>query len=368
MEHLAAWISSRAEEAERDGQGLFQEMTRLHENGLLVACIPPAFGGSGLGLGPDTATRTFEILRRIGRASLPVARLFEGHMNAVKLVALYGSDQQKIKTFGDEVPNGAVMGVWGAEGACPVTYEEQADGSAVLHGQKAFASGLSCVSKAIITAKAGIPGSPSRLLLLDVTAQERQDASAWQANGMKATLSGVFDFEGFLAGLETFLGRAGDYEQEPHFDGGVWRYCAAHIGGAEALIQQTVDIMDARGQLNDPMQLSRIGNVIARCRAAASLVREWAFIIETAADDRGIPPQQAAAGALLARCFVSDMAIEVLQQCDRCLGTTAHMSGSAVGRVRRDLSLYIRQAAPDAKLLKATGTVLASARQTEGLW
>ena len=60
--------------------------------GLLVAALPEAAGGEGVGTSPHTARDTATLLRRLGRADLSAARLFEGHVNAVKLIALHGGD------------------------------------------------------------------------------------------------------------------------------------------------------------------------------------------------------------------------------------------------------------------------------------
>jgi alkylation response protein AidB-like acyl-CoA dehydrogenase len=365
---ICAWISDRAAESESRPTGLDIEIDRLREAGLLTACLPKAFGGSAIGLEESTAGMTFDILRWLGRASLPVARLFEGHMNALKLVALYGSPSQQNAIFEKVATHGRLLGVWAADGAKPVTYALRDDGSVLLHGQKAFASGLGCVSDALITASPTNAAGRGRLLLVEVTSACRQDKAAWRANGMKATLSGTVNFDDVPAPTECFIGESGDYEKEPHFDGGVWRYCAAHIGGAEGLINASLEVAELRRQLNDPLQQHRFGQAIAKCRAAASLVREWATRVEASVSCLEEEARQAAAGAILARSVVYDMCVDVLQLCERGIGTAAHMDGTTIDRLRRDLSLYIRQAAPDAKFLRATDQLLQRPDRDQSLW
>jgi alkylation response protein AidB-like acyl-CoA dehydrogenase len=366
LEILAGTILSRATQTEASGSGLSEEMALLHQGRLLLACAPAEFGGIGLGQNRETAVLAFEILRRLGRASLPVTRLFEGHMNALKLIALYGSDDAQARLF-KGVSNGQVFGVWGADGRPAVTYEI-GDGAAVLSGQKAFASGLGCVGVAIITAASVAAPGTSRLFCVDVSDVGRQNAAAWTAAGMKATLSGTFEFEGLGVGPNDFLGESGDYQKEPHFDGGVWRYCAAHIGGAESLIDRTLEAMADRGHLKDPIQLARLGRIIGSCRAAASLVREWAIKAESPSEDQRETAGEIAASVVLARTFVADMVIDVLQQCERCLGTSAHLQNTTIERIRRDLSLYIRQAAPDAKHVHASEQLCAPSKGPSALW
>ena len=372
LEATSEWISANGRRAEESGEGLGREMSRLHRDGLLFGCVPRAFGGAGIGQDGKEAVTTFEILRRLGRASLPVARLFEGHINAVKLIALYGHHELKTELFG-VISHGAILGVWGADGSRAVTYELQPDDTAILSGTKIFASGLGCVTHAVVPAKSAADLTVTRLFVVEVSEAERQDAAAWTAAGMKSTLSGHYKLDGLRIVPGRMLGQPGDYEREPYFDGGVWRYCAAHVGGAEALIDHALSALMKRNHPENPFDLARMGRAIGSCRAAAALVREWSVRVESAGmasvgNGKIDSSEEAMAGALLARAFVANMAMEVLQDCERCLGTSAHMTDTAVERLRRDLSLYIRQASPDAKLLKATRALWPPYRDGLSLW
>ena len=63
-------------------------MAALHEAGLLTAVLPMKCGGAGL-----TGLSLSEVLRSIGSGSLPLGRLFEGHVNALELVLRYGNHE-----------------------------------------------------------------------------------------------------------------------------------------------------------------------------------------------------------------------------------------------------------------------------------
>lgn len=60
-----------------------------------------------------TLEQLFEALVAIGRASLSAGRLFEGHVNAIKLLNLYAPGQS---------PDG-LLGIWGADSPDPVRIE-----------------------------------------------------------------------------------------------------------------------------------------------------------------------------------------------------------------------------------------------------
>lgn len=348
---LMDWLTERADMAETDPAGLAPEMDALRQAGLLTACLPGTEGGEGLGLNGETALGAFELLRRLGRANLSVARLFEGHMNAVKLLHLYDGPGLR-ERIAPAVRNGALLGVWGADGARPLR-GLATGGRLQLEGEKIFASGLGLVRFAIVTLRDGAADDgPARLALVDVSDPERQDPSAWKGSGMRATVSGRFDFSGLEIDAGHVIGHPGDYAREPHFEGGIWRYCAAHLGGAEALVALWHGALATRGRLDDPMQLGRYARAVSLCWAMASLLRETARTVEAAMGERETI-DEAVAAALLARQFVEESCVEILQLAEKSLGTAAYVTGTAIERVRRDLSMFLRQAAPDAKLLKA---------------
>ena len=81
----------------------------------------------------------FDALVALGRANLSAGRIFEGHVNAIKLLDLYGSGER---------PSG-LLGIWGADGPDPVRIE-----NGILRGQKLFASGADVLDHVIVTAMA----------------------------------------------------------------------------------------------------------------------------------------------------------------------------------------------------------------------
>ena len=267
--------------------------------------------------------------------------------------------------------NGALLGVWGADGRRPLRFSRHGD-RLRLDGEKAFASGLGLVRFAVVTLREqggpdGAEAGPARLAAVDVSDRARQDPAAWTASGMRATASGRFDFTGLEIEGDQCLGLPGDYEREPHFEGGIWRYCAIHLGGADSLVELWRAALAARGRLADPLQLTRYARAMALCRAMASLLRDTALSVEAAAGGDPARIDAAVADALLARQFTEESCVEILALAEKSLGTAAHVAGSPIERVRRDLSMFIRQAAPDAKLLKA-GHLLANAAAATRPW
>lgn len=345
-------LAERADGAEADPAGLAPEMEAIAQAGLLVACLPVDDGGQGLGLRPETASDAFGLLRRMGRANLSVARLFEGHMNAVKLLHLYAGSALRERVV-PAIRQGGLLGVWGADGPRPLRLA-RVGGRLRLEGEKYFASGLGLVRFAVVTLRDDSEeDGPVRLALVDVSDPARQDAGAWTASGMRATVSGRFDFTGLEIDAVHLIGQPGAYMREPHFEGGIWRYCAAHLGGAEALVGLWRGHLARCGRLDDPMQLVRYARAVSLCQAMTSLLREICQQVEASVHGGDEAIDAAVAAALLARQFVEESCVEILQLAEKSVGAAAYVTGTSIERVRRDLSLFLRQAAPDAKLLKA---------------
>jgi alkylation response protein AidB-like acyl-CoA dehydrogenase len=277
-------------------------------------------------------------LRRVGAANLPVGRLFEGHINALYLARIHG-DASAAERVNSLVKQGAFLGVWGADGAVPVGLSP--DG-ATLVGQKNFASGLGTVSHAVVTV---CSGPDVRLALVGVRDATRSDPSVWTMQGMRATASGCYDFNGIPVADILWLGAPGDYLTEPHFVGGVWRIAALQIGGALGLLAEAADILRARDRLAAPAQMARLSAVVIQSLGASALVTRAAI---AAAPKAVQTPDQAAAISAAARLLTEEVALDAIRTVEQCLGLGHFEEASATNRKARDLAVYLRQAARDA--------------------
>lgn len=345
-ETVCSEIACRAEAADRGEADLGQDLAALHGSGFLATLV------RACGLDGDTALAV-SLLRRIGRASLSVGRLVEGHVNALKLIELYGDTEQK-RRAADDAEAGAIFGVWGAEGAEPVGLCQNR-----LTGTKIFCSGLGLLTRSVVTVRA--PDDDAiRLALVSVGDPVREDASRWRTTGMRATASGSYDFDGVEA--ET-LGRPGDYLREPHFEGGVWRYCALHTGGLEALVEVVRQDLLRRGRSDDPHQSHRLARLAIHAETARLWVERAARQVEAA---QAAP--EAVTLALLGREAVERECLAAMAIADRALGTSAFFAASPAERIRRDLAFFLRQANLDGKLAGAAAAIAASRSVVGEMW
>lgn len=349
---LAAAIEAATEPDALDG--MRAAFALLAEIGALTAVLPARAGGCGLGTDAEATVAACTVLRRLGRADLSLARLYEGHMNAVRLIEVHG-DASQIESCRAAVRRGAVLGVWGADGAPPLTLE-RASGGWRLRGAKRFASGLGIVSDALLTGSGA--GEGPQLVLVPAGETARHRPGEWTASAMRASRSGGFDADGLDVGPDALIGGPGSLLVEPWFEGGIWRYCAAHVGGAEAVAGAVRDALERSGRLDHPVQRARLGRMLAAADAARCTVEAAAVTVE-AAGRKPADVSRAVARALLARETTEAACTEILRLSERALGMAAHDGASRIDRVRRDLSLFLRQAAPDAKLDRAAETLAA---------
>ena len=118
-----------------------------------------------------------------------------------------------------------------------------------------------------------------------------------------------------------------------------------------------------------PIELRALASGAALAVGARALVERTAHQIESADPDDAAATRRAVTLALLARERVEEDAVALLGLVERALGMAAFARGHPIERRRRDLGLYLRQAAPDAKLARAAAAVVADARRgVGGLW
>lgn len=329
---------------DRGVRGPAPEIALLTGAGLLTAPLPVGGGGRGWGTDAQGALPMLAVLNLLGGSSLPVARIYEGHVNAVRLVVRHGSPSQR-NIMAKAVQAGGVMGVWGADSPQPVHIDVQATGP-VLRGIKAFASGLGDVTLAVVTAKAS---DGLQMVLVDATDPARWDQDRWDMNAMVGSRSGHFDCDGLAIAPDDCLGRPNGLFEEPDFHGGIWRLDACYAGAMQHIAHQLAVLIEQRGLSDDPLMLDRLGRAAIEARSAALWAREACTSAELGDDQN-----RALSTVLFAREAIEQAAGRQIALAERMAGTALHHRGSALGRTIRDLRLYLRQAQLDGKLAMAT--------------
>jgi len=349
-EEVARVADLRAEALDEDFSFPEADVASLHTAGLLSAPFPHDFGGDGLAMGATAATRLEPILRRLGAGSLALGRLYEGHANAVGLILRYGRYKQ-IAAIREEVAAGKLLGVWNTDGAEGLRIVKTGSGRR-LRGRKILCSGAGFIERPLVTAV----DEAGRLLMVAPRLRrgERADLSSWTAQGMRASATGTVDFTDLDVRDDEVIGGDGDYQRQPTFSGGAWRFLAVQTGGMEKLLDLLRDHLVRTNRGGDPHQAARLGACAVALETARLWVASAARIAETSTGDA----ESIMAYVNLARTAVERAALDLLELTHRSVGLASFVRPNPIERVSRDLSTYLRQPGPDRALTNAAAWVL----------
>ena len=306
--------------------------------------------------------REYALLWETGRFDLACGRLYEGHVNALQLIAHYGSDAQRREAERDAA-DGRLFGVWNTQPADGVRITAIDGDGVTLAGRKTFCSGAGRVTRAMITGSMPQGGSQMLLVPMDRVAAAI-DRTFWRPMGMADSDSFAVDFSGIRLPHSALVGTPDAYMEAPWFTGGAARFLAVQGGGIERLCDELAAFLIRRGTSEDALQLVRLGAISVALESArlwvAACVRDWRAF--------DAAPGAALRDALLttvdtARIAVEDAALAVCEQIERAVGARGLVEPEPFGPIVRDLRMYLRQPAPDAALLRVANAVIARTRR-----
>jgi alkylation response protein AidB-like acyl-CoA dehydrogenase len=316
------------------------DIAALRAMGCLAAPLPGNLGGLGFGTEPAGSSAIGTLLRLLGKGNLSVARAFEAHVNALRLICLYGTDKQRGRAA-EAAHAGHLFALWVTDGLDPVRIE--AGMATKLCGAKVFCSAAGYATQAVITARRG---DETLLLHVALRCPRPKPGSTVAPLGMRAAATGGMDFDGILVSEDDIIGKPGDYLREPEFSAGAWRTCAGLLGGLDALTGEVKAQLIARKRDGHPHQRARLGQIVIAQETASLWVNRAASVVE----DPSMAAGDRQSYANLTRMAVERACLEALQLAHRSLGLAAFVPPNPVERLSRDLSTYLRQPAPDEAL------------------
>jgi alkylation response protein AidB-like acyl-CoA dehydrogenase len=296
-------------------------------------------------------------LRVAGAAGLAWGRLYEGHVNALQLIARLGTARQRQRAE-DDVMRGCLFGVWNTQAADGVHVVDVDGGGVTIAGRKTFASGAGRVARAIVTV--GWPDGSTQLSIVPMDRVTTAiDRSFWRPYGMEDSDSFAVDFSGVHLAGDDLLGGPNDYERGPWFTAGASRFVAVQTGGIEQLTGDFGAFLRRRELHDDPLALTRFGE----CVVAARTARMWTDACAEAWMRYDMAPGDIAENALLvtvdaARSAVERAALDVAERVERGVGARGLLETEPFARRLRDLRMYLRQPAIDDTLLRVARSSL----------
>jgi alkylation response protein AidB-like acyl-CoA dehydrogenase len=338
---LCEMASARAAELDRGARFPIDDLRDMARDGLLAAPL-----GSGPWDEREDALWMLELLYRLGAANLALGRIFEAHVNALRLITLYGSPAQQASAAHD-VSVGKLFALWVTDTQASPLRTELREKAVLLTGGKSFCSAAGFADRAVVTAATG-SGQP-RMLVLPLHESEQVRPSSIALLGMRAATTGEVDFTGCRFAPDVLLGEPDDYMREPEFSNGAWRSSAVALGGLSSLLKLTRAQLVARGRDANQHQRARMGKAMIAQHTA------WLWLLRAAplAHSATTDPREAVSYIGLTRIAVEAACLEGIELAQRSLGLSAFMQTNPVERVCRDLATYLRQPAPDEALDEA---------------
>lgn len=342
-------MQARAAVLDREEQFPGDDIALLASLSLLTAPLPRKVGGHGAGTEPDGGDALFATLRVIGQGNMAVGRLYEAHVNALKLIVDYGTPGQ-VEQAAEDARAGRLHGVWVTDPA----------GSALswrngtLQGGKGPCSGAGHVQRALITVETE---DGTRMAVLRLDGMEQVRPMRGLLHGMRAGMNGWVDLTGVPLPASALIGMPGDYLREPQLSTGAWRTMAVTLGGLDALVAAVGQQLRGRGHDGSPHQQDRYGAMLI----AQETARLWTQAAARCAEDGVQPAADQVAYVNLARIAVEHACLDAMRLAQRSIGFGAFLTANPLERLLRDLATYLRQPAPDAVLTEAAQHRLASA-------
>ena len=268
----------------------------------------------------------FDRLSSVGRLDLSLARLIEGHLDAVAILEEASMSPSRA---------GDTYGVWAARCASEPTRAKPCTGGWELHGNKSFCSGASFLDRALVTAEAS---DGYRLFDVDLRVLERRiEPGSWQAVGMAASDSQSFNFDATFVPRERCVGGPGFYLDRPGFWFGASGVAACWFGGADGLLE----VVARTSSASVPERtLVELGRAYARVETMRSLLAAEAAEID-------LDPTDVKGGArrraLSLRQLVHDLSLEVLSLTAEAGGARPLCKDGGQARRAADLFVYLAQ-------------------------
>ncbi len=275
--------------------------------------------------GRGRTRRRWAALADLAEEDLSLARLAEGHADALAILAELGQATP---------PAGSRWGVWAAQPPGPGLAARRGGrvrGGWRLDGIKQYCSGAHSCTDALVTA-----AGPDGNRLFAVSTRDLVPVpGSWPATGMAASDTLDVRFTGIPAEP---VGRPGSYIDRPGFAHGGAGVAACWHGGARG-VGKTLLAAAAERDVG-PHALAHLGAVDIALSTAKTALDVAATEIDADPDDR---KDGGRLRALRVRALVEAVSTEVMQRVGRALGAGPLCHDEAHSRRVADLTVYLRQ-------------------------
>jgi alkylation response protein AidB-like acyl-CoA dehydrogenase len=348
-------FAPRAADYDRTATFPAEDFGDLFAAGLIAPVVPQEYGGLGLGPYRGDVFTLWMMTKEMAKADLSLARCWEGHVNSLVLLDGMAAEDQKARWFKGVVERGDLWVAWSGEPQARAPGEtlrfgttvEKVEGGYVVDGNKVFSTSAGGAQWAILLVNTAGPGGvrhatpeslDTQLLmacdLSDPTVQI--DGSWWDPIGMRATVSYLVNFRRTFIPDENLIGYPGQYIKEGWQTCFIPHYAATFLGAAEAAYEYALEYVTTQNKVDDPYIQHHIGQMSVDVETAHLWLRHVARLWETS------KYAEAQIAGSRARHVVEHLAEDTVKHCIRACGARSLNRPSALERLYRDLSFYVR--------------------------
>jgi alkylation response protein AidB-like acyl-CoA dehydrogenase len=332
-----------------------EDFEDLFRAGLNAPAVPKEHGGLGLGPYTGDVLTLWMMTKEIAKADLSLARCWEGHVNSLVLLDGMASEEQRKRWFKGVIEQGEIWVAWSGEPQARKPGEvvrfgttvERVDGGYVIEGNKAFATSAGGAQWAILLVNTAGPGGVRHAASASLDTQLMMacdlsdptveiDTSWWDPIGMRGTASHLVRFHQTFIPDRDLIGYPGQYLKEGWQTCFIPHYAATFLGAAEAAYDYAFEYITTQNKVDDPYVQHHIGQMSVNVETAHLWLRHVARLWETG------KYQEAQIAGSRARHVVEHLAEDTVKQCIRACGARCLIRPSALERIYRDLSFYVR--------------------------
>ena len=327
LDAAIAAIAAGAAERDRDPSGAFPTgaMDTLAAAGAMQVTAGP---------NPVSYAEELALLRAVAAADTGVARILDGHLNAVERLRVHAPAELRDAELAAIAAGGRRAGVWGAD-PVPGEGEPARVAAGAMHGTKTFCSGAGGLERAIVLARAdGVDAPVAAWVDLTAAGTIAVDRLWFRGAGMRSSASHRVTFAG--TPVLALLGPPGALLTQPWFARDAIRTAATWAGAADAAVDDALERLAARPSAGDLEALAA-----GRLRTWQETIGLWLRAAATELDTRR--PQDPGGFAARARTALADAARAILDEAERATGSRPAAAGSVLDRAARDLRLFLLQ-------------------------
>lgn len=275
--------------------------------------------------GRGQTPQRWSALAALGRTDLTLARLAEGHADAVAILAEAG-----------RAPAGeAAYGVWAARTGGTGAVLTSGEGGVRLNGTVRFCSGASVLDRALVAAEA--PDGTGSLVEVDLAAPGvRPDTDSWPALGMDDSASLDVRFHDVAVTGHMIVGTDDWYLRRRGFRLGSGGVAAVWLGGAMGGYDKCLALLRERGN-PDEHQLAHVGTLASMVSATDALLANTAHAVDA------VPDLDLTAAIGVAKSAAEQVGRAIVDAAPRITGPGPLCWDRSYAQHLADLAVYIRQ-------------------------